>query len=90
MQIRTLAWSDIQQWIQLRAGLWPDQPQDELAAESRDVLSGKVLLIVFVAGENGTLAGFIELSLRSVAEGCLHSPVPYIEGWYVDPAYRRS
>src|SRR5688572_31355457 len=29
-------------------------------------------------------AGFIELGLRTYAEGCESSPVPFIEGWYVD------
>ncbi len=32
----------------------------------------------------------LELSLRSVAEGCRDSPVPYVEGWYVAPEGRRQ
>jgi aminoglycoside 6'-N-acetyltransferase I len=35
----------------------------------------------------GGLCGFIEVSLRNYAEGCMTSPVAYIEGWYV--AYNR-
>ena len=37
----------------------------------------------------GGLCGFLEVSLRSFAEGCRSSPVPYIEGWYVDEGMRR-
>ena len=37
----------------------------------------------------GGLCGFIEVSLRNVAEGCTTSPVAYIEGWYVDADSRR-
>jgi aminoglycoside 6'-N-acetyltransferase I len=38
----------------------------------------------------GGLGGFIEVSLRNYAEGCITSPVAYIEGWYVDPDLRRK
>jgi aminoglycoside 6'-N-acetyltransferase I len=31
----------------------------------------------------------LELELRSVAEGCDGSPVPYVEAWYVAPEMRR-
>jgi aminoglycoside 6'-N-acetyltransferase I len=37
----------------------------------------------------GGLCGFIEVSLRNYAEGCMTSPVAYIEGWYVDEKSRR-
>jgi aminoglycoside 6'-N-acetyltransferase I len=37
----------------------------------------------------GGLCGFIEVSLRSYAEGCTTSPVAYIEGWYTDADIRR-
>jgi aminoglycoside 6'-N-acetyltransferase I len=33
--------------------------------------------------------GFIEVSLRAWAEGCRTAPVGYIEGWYVEPEWRR-
>ena len=29
------------------------------------------------------------MSLRSIAEGCRTTPVPYVEGWYVMPEARR-
>jgi aminoglycoside 6'-N-acetyltransferase I len=44
---------------------------------------------VFVAERaEGSLAGFISLSLRPWAEGCESVPVPYIEGWWVEPDVR--
>jgi aminoglycoside 6'-N-acetyltransferase I len=45
--------------------------------------------VVFVAEKNSTLVGFLELGLRSVAEGCSSSPVPYVEGRYMSPPWRR-
>lgn len=48
-------------------------------------------LATFVAENvDGGLVGFVELSLRSSAEGCTTHPVGYIEGWYVDADARRS
>ena len=47
--------------------------------------------VIFVAeaGE-GRLAGFLELDLRSHADGCNPAqPVGYIEGWYVAEDYRQ-
>ena len=35
-------------------------------------------------GNGDSLAGFIEISLRSHVDGCETHPVGYIEGWYVD------
>ena len=33
---------------------------------------------------NGRLVGFLELDYRKYAPGCSSSPVPFIEGWYVE------
>lgn len=40
--------------------------------------------------DTGGLGGFISLSLRPWAEGCVAEPVPYIEGWWVAPDLRGS
>src|SRR5207248_1277881 len=37
-----------------------------------------------------SLAGFVEAGTRSVADGCLSSPVGYVEAWYVDPDARQA
>jgi aminoglycoside 6'-N-acetyltransferase I len=71
---------DLPQWAQLRHTLWPDCPLDEIPEDQG-----------FVAvAEDGTLAGFIEVSLRSRAESCESSPVGYIEGWFVVEPLRRT
>jgi aminoglycoside 6'-N-acetyltransferase I len=90
MRIRPLEASDIARWIELRAKLWPDQSPAELDEEGRAALTLEPpALVVFVAEENGGLVGFLELGLRSYGEGCASSPVPYVEGWYVEAEWRR-
>jgi aminoglycoside 6'-N-acetyltransferase I len=88
--IRQLDGRDIPGWIELRTRLWPDESASELEAEGRRALRGDPPLIVRVAEETGRLIGFIEIGLRSYAEGCSSSPVPYVEGWYVVPERRRQ
>jgi aminoglycoside 6'-N-acetyltransferase I len=89
MTIHLLESSEIPQWIQLRCELWPHESRVEMDIEGRAALVADPPLIVFVAAEEDGLAGFLELGLRSVAEGCATSPVPYVEGWYVAPDWRR-
>jgi aminoglycoside 6'-N-acetyltransferase I len=38
---------------------------------------------------DGKLGGFAEVGTRSAAGGCLTTPVAYLEGWWVDPQFRR-
>jgi aminoglycoside 6'-N-acetyltransferase I len=90
MRIRPLEAFDIPPWTELRAALWPEQDLAELDTEGRAALAAEPPLVVFVAEASGALVGFIELSLRSVGEGCESSPVPYVEGWYVAADWRRQ
>ena len=73
----------------MRNALWPaDDHADEIEEHFRSGGSD-VLAIVFVAERTpGRLAGFLELGLRAYAEGCESSPVPFIEGWFVDDDVR--
>jgi len=73
----------------MRNALWPaDDHASEIDEHFRSGGSS-LLAVVFVAPRaSGALAGFLELGLRAYAEGCESSPVPFIEGWYVDPDVR--
>jgi aminoglycoside 6'-N-acetyltransferase I len=57
-----------------------------LSGESTSTLP-LVLVVAEIAGE---VVGFIEVGLRSHADGCdTRYPVGFIEGWYVKPEYQR-
>lgn len=82
--------------------LWPDGSIEEHSGELVPLIAGKVPGIlsaaaVFVAEvfvedvPGGRLAGFVQAGLRSHADGCDPAhPVGYLEGWFVDPAWRRK
>lgn len=92
MTIRRPDSADRDEWLRLRSLLWPHCPHAEHVTEIGDHLSGGDDIAAFVAerAEQSGLCGFIELSLRSTAEGCDEHPVGYIEGWYVDEDARES
>ncbi len=93
MEIRPLAWpADRNEWLRLRHALWPGETDDALLAEMEAQVDGRsgAFGVFVAAGSNGRLAGFIEVGTRNYAEGCDTSPVAYIEGWYVDPEWRRQ
>ena len=91
IQIRPAHLSDLDQLASLCNALWPKSSAEEHAHELRLILGGNAALMltmpltIFVAeATDGTLVGFLEVDLRSHADGCNPSrPVGYVEGWYV-------
>jgi aminoglycoside 6'-N-acetyltransferase I len=94
--IRPAAPSDLDRLAQLLHALWPDGSVAEHAQELAIKLSGQnpspLPLTYFVAeSPDRQLIGFAEVGLRSHADGCDPAhPAGYLEGWYVDPAFRRQ
>lgn len=76
--------------------LWPDSSAAEHRLALAPLLAGKpagnLPAIVLLAQEpEGDILGFIEVGLRSHADGCDPSrAVGFIEGWYVAPEHRRK
>jgi aminoglycoside 6'-N-acetyltransferase I len=91
MAVRLIGRSDLEAWCRMRRALWPEAAPAELHEEAEAYLRGvSPLQAVFLGvGQTGEPWGMLELSLRSVAEGCHGTPVPYVEGWYVVPQARR-
>lgn len=84
---RTAREADRPEWIKLRHELWPHCRIERHDLEIAQLL--KSAGIVAVAEVGDILVGFAEVSLRNDhVEGTCASPVPYLEGWFVAPAYR--
>ena len=91
MTIRPVALGDSAEWLRMRTALWPADDHDvEIAEFFNSGASPQLAAVLVAVRPSGGLAGFIELGLRTYAEGCESSPVPYIEGWYVDEDVRRT
>jgi aminoglycoside 6'-N-acetyltransferase I len=96
VKVRPAQASDLDQLARLFQALWPKSSAEEHAKELQLILGGKADLVltmpltIFVAeGNDGVLFGFVEVDLRSHADGCNPSqPVGYIEGWFVAEDHR--
>jgi aminoglycoside 6'-N-acetyltransferase I len=88
MRIRPIRGTDLPELVRMRQELWPDS----LPAEAEKLLrTAPEDLAVFVAElPDGRLAGFAEVGTRDFADGCLTSPVAYLEGIWVSQEHRRS
>jgi aminoglycoside 6'-N-acetyltransferase I len=94
LKIRPGVTSDLGAVAQLSAALWPDGPVAEHREHAASILAGSpastMPLVLIVAEVDGDVVGFIEVGLRSHADGCDERyPVGFIEGWYVHPESQR-
>jgi aminoglycoside 6'-N-acetyltransferase I len=94
VKIRLGVLADLEAVTGLCAELWPAEPVAGHEAHMASILSGKpassMPLVVAMAEIGSEVVGFIEVGLRSHADGCdERQPVGYIEGWYVKPRYQR-
>ena len=73
--IRLAQLSDRDQLVRMREALWPKSSADEHTLELALILEGKApvtmpLIILVAEASDRALAGFLEIDLRSHADGC--------------------
>ncbi len=78
-------------WQAMRAALWPEMIEEENASETQ-ALMGKADTFIGIAwSADDRPAGFAEATLRvDYVNGCVTSPVAFLEGIYVEPWARRQ
>lgn len=75
----------------MRAALWPDGMEQHLAA-AEQFFAGvrhEPAEVLLAFDESGAAIGFVELSIRNIVDSCSTNRVAYLEGWYVEPSFRR-
>jgi len=87
--VRPLEERDLNEWFRLRHLLWDATAEDDHKSEMLDIIEHAESQLVLVAENGGNLVGFLEASIRNFAEDCETDHVGYLEGWFVDPAFRR-
>ena len=94
IRVRLAVSSDCEQLSRLRQALWPDASAAEHRKEIASIVAGEyngtMPMAIFVAETSGpVLAGFLEVGLRSHADGCdPRHPVEFVEGWFVMEDHR--
>ena len=89
MIIREATEKDMEHWSEMRTALWPDT-NDAHVSEINEYFTGSSIDIVqvYVAEVGAEIVGFIELNIRNFAEGSRNPKLPYVEAWYIKPAYQ--
>jgi aminoglycoside 6'-N-acetyltransferase I len=94
--VRLAQLSDRTGLAKMRASLWPKASFEdhlrEIDASFGNVPTATLPSATLVSGDHdGTLIGFLEIGLRSHADGCDPiRPTGYVEGWFVDEAFRNQ
>lgn len=76
------------EWLRLREAVYTGIDRDFHRQEMELFFADHGKLCLLAMTESGAAGGMIEVSLRNVVDGCLSSPVGYVEGIFVDPAHR--
>jgi aminoglycoside 6'-N-acetyltransferase I len=95
VQVRRAVPADREILGKMRHELWPESSIAHHEEELGPILAGKspgIMPMVYFVAEHtsGDVVGFVEVGLRSTADGCdWAQAVGYVEGWYVAESYRR-
>ena len=88
--VRPLRETDLDDWFRFRKTLWDATSDDDHKSEMIDILDHhETQLVLFAVAGNGRLVGFLEASIRPFVEDCDTDHVGYLEGWYVEPDFRK-
>ncbi len=91
MTIREITEQDMAEWLHLALLLWPDSEADDMRAVLEAIRQSATQTGFLVRAAGGTPIGFMNLSLRTdYVPGATQSPVAYVEGVYVQPAYQQQ
>ena len=88
--IRPIERTDRDVWASLRCALWPEESLAAHAGSIDRVLASDDEWAFLAIDEKGEAVGFAEIAIRKYANGCESQPVPFLEGIWVDPRFRRS
>ena len=91
--VRPAVPADLDAVVALACDLWPEGPPQDHEVHMQAVLDGKppstLPLTLFVAEHDVGVVGFLEVGLRSHADGCdPRRPVGFVEGWFVARDHR--
>ena len=90
MKVVCCADEHVEQWLELRCELWPHLSHAAHAAELAALRQRSYAGFLALSSDQGVL-GFAEVSLRrDYVNGCISSPVGFLEGIYVRPLARRK
>lgn len=80
----------MEDWSRMRQSVYSGLADDFNEQEMRSFMSDATKECLIVLDERRRSVAMIEVALRNVVDGCLSSPVGYIEGIFVEESCRRT
>ena len=80
----------VRAWKQMRQTHFSDLNDEFNEREMRSIFNSQDRACMIILTDSNEIMGFLEVALRNLVDGCLGSPVGYIEGLYLKPQYRGS
>jgi aminoglycoside 6'-N-acetyltransferase I len=87
--VREMGAGDRAAWAEMRAALWPEDSVEAHAREIDEMLGSGDAWGFTAETADRDVVGFAELAIRKYANGCTSRPVPFLEGIWVRPEFRR-
>jgi len=77
-------------WREMRECVYESLSNDFHDKEMSQIIKREDWFCLFIKDNENKILGFVELSSRNVVDGCLSSPVAYIEGLFIKKEYREN
>jgi aminoglycoside 6'-N-acetyltransferase I len=88
MKLISIEISDFKAWKKMREALY-ESVDDPFHDEDMQWINKAVDKEgYFIVTDKNEIAGFVELSIRSVVDGCIGDNIGYLEGLYLKPEFR--
>ena len=75
-------------WREMRECVYESLSNDFHDKEMSQIINREDWFCLFIKDNENKILGFVELSSRNVVDGCLSSPVAYIEGLFIKREFR--
>lgn len=88
MKLLPIQRNQFPQWNEMRKALYTILDNEDYEQEMQQISDSNEYFSYFVIDNSNQILGLVELSSRNIVDGCLSSPVAYLEGLYLKEEYR--
>ena len=88
MNLTKIERNQFHRWKHYRNAIYKSLSDEFHGIEMEKIFNDIDWFCYFLTDDNNRIIGLIELSSRNIVDGCLSSPVAYIEGLYIEEQHR--